>query len=245
MNRFSVFMLLLLSVFVLNMCKSTEKISETIIYINKDAEEGKGQLSVNLIKGEFYNHPTFVIWEEDMDGNYLKTIFITKSYASGIYGHEMIGDSVWRNTSGTSIQPAALPYWTFKKGKINDKDFVPTPDNPFVDAYSGATPSQNFKFETGSNTGKDSYRVLLEINQTADWNNYWTNNKYPDNTAYKHSAQPSIIYAVTINTEDTIFYMNPIGHGDPKGETGKLFTNLSTLTSVKEILESVKVEITQ
>jgi hypothetical protein len=84
---------------------------------------------------------------------------------------------------------------------------------------------------------------LLEINQSWDWNQYWTNNKYPDNAAYKHSAQPSLIYAVTINSADSIYYMNPIGHGDPKGESGNLFTNIGTLSSAKEIFESIKIEI--
>lgn len=245
MRRYQFIILLFVTAFFLNMCKTTEQNLEPIVIKNTSIEQSSDLMSISIIKGEYYNHPTFVIWKEDMNGEYLKTIFITKSYASGIYGHEMVGDSVWRNVSGTSIQPAALPYWTFKKGKINDKTYVPNPENPFVDAYTGATPKQNFKFETGSSLSKDSYRILLEINQTADWNNYWTNNKYPYSPAYKHSAQPSIIYAVTVNTEASVFYMNPIGHGDPKGETGKLFTDLSTLTTVKEILASVKVELNQ
>lgn len=240
----SIFILFsIVSVFVLNNCRTSEKAAETIVVNNTFQEIGSDKMTINLERGEYYNHPTFVIWKEDMSGKYLETVFITKSYASGIYGYEMVGDSVWRNISGTSIQPAALPYWTYKKGKINDKTYVPNPDNPFVDAYTGATPKQNFKFETGSKSTIGSYRILFEINQTADWNHYWTNNKYPDSPAYKHSAQPSIIYAVTVNEEDAVFYMNPIGHGDPKGETGKLFTDLSTLTTVKEILNSVKIEI--
>jgi len=242
MKRFSIFLCLVFSIVYLSSCKTTVQTPETIVY--KDSTKGQevNQLTIEMIKGESYNHPTFVIWKEDMNGNYIETIFITKSYASGIYGHEMIGDSVWRSTSGSSNQPAALPYWTYKKGKIDDKAYVPTPDNPFVDAYTGATPSQNFKFETGVNSSENSYRILFEINQTADWNHYWTNNKFPDSPAYKNSAQPSIIYAVSINSNDSEFYMNPIGHGDPKGESGKLFTDLSTLTTVKEILASVKIE---
>lgn len=243
MKRYQFIIFLLLTAFVFNMCKTTEESIETIVYKNTSQGQSGDQMSIRIIMGESYNHPTFVIWKEDMNANYVETIFITKSYASGIYGHEMIGDSVWRSTSGTSIQPAALPYWTFKKGKINNTTYVPTPDHPFVDGYSGATPTHNFKFEAGTNSTENSYRILLEINQTADWNKYWTNNKYPDNPAYKHSAQPSIIYAVTIIQDDSSFYMNPIGHGDPKGETGKLFTDLSTLTTVKEILASVKIEI--
>lgn len=28
------------------------------------------------------------------------------------------------------------------------------------------------------------YQVFLEVNQTWDWNEYWTNNKYPDDFDY-------------------------------------------------------------
>ena len=244
MKYYTAFLITVISVFALNNCKTSENTGDTIV-VEKDPNlsEASSQVVISLTKGKSFNHPTFVIWEEDMEGNYKRTLYITKSYASGIFGHEMVGDSIWLNKAGSSYQPAALPYWTHRKGLIENKYSIPTPDHPFVDAYTGATPKQNFKFETESNSSEDSYRILLEINQTADWNHYWTNNKYPDNPAYKHSAQPSIIYAVTVNEEDAVFYMNPIGHGDPKGETGKLFTDLSTLTTVKEILNSVKIEI--
>jgi len=46
-----------------------------------------------------------------------------------------------------------------------------------------------------------SFRVLLEVNQPWDWNAYWNNDKYLDEPDYKTSAQPSVVYAVTINLE--------------------------------------------
>jgi hypothetical protein len=244
MKYYTTFFIVFISVLGLNSCKPSEKTSTNVLVV-KDSKlsDSKDQLIISLFKGESFNHPTYVIWAEDLEGNYLKTIFITKSYASGIFGHEMVGDSIWLNKAGASYQPAALPYWTHKKGLIDNKYLVPTPEHPYVDAYTGATPNENFQFETAANGKKSSYRLLLEVNQTWDWNPYWTNNKYPDNPAYKHSAQPSVIYAVTFNQEDTVFYLNPIGHGDPKGENGKLFTNLQTITTAKEIFKSVKAEI--
>ncbi len=200
-------------------------------------------LEIFLAKGENYNYPTFVIWVEDMHGNFIKTLFITQSYATGIFGHEMVGDSMWLNKPGPSYQPAALPYWTFKKGKINNKTYVPTSKNPYVDGYTGETPIKDFKFKTAVDINNGKYRVLLEVNQTWDWNKYWTNNKYPKNDAYKHSAQPSLIYAVTITDDSDVFYLNPIGHGDPKGKSGKLYTNISTLTTAKNIFKSIKIKL--
>lgn len=244
MKYYTTFLITVISVFALNNCKTTENTGDTIVIAKDPNLSGaSSQMVLNLTKGKSFNHPTFVIWEEDMDGNYKRTLYITKSYASGIFGYEMVGDSIWMNKAGSSYQPAALPYWTHRKGLIENKYTIPTPEHPFVDAYTGATPDENFQFETKANTKETQYRILLEVNQTWDWNTYWTNNKYPNSPAYKHSAQPSVIYAVVINKEDSTFYLNPIGHGDPKGESGKLFTNINTLTTAKEIFNSVIAEI--
>jgi hypothetical protein len=194
------------------------------------------ELCISFEKGNGFNHPTFVVWLETLEGQYIKTLLVTKSYASGIFNYKMQGDTIWRNEAGESIQPAALPYWTSKIGN------VPTKAKPFVDAYTAATPKSDFKYNT-IKPKADAYRILVEVNQTWDWNKYWTNNKYPDSDAYKHSAQPSVIYAVNINNSDKTYYLNPIGHGDPKGETGKLFTDLSSLTSAKQIFSEIKVII--
>ena len=224
-------------------CKLTQKAQETITYTDDSSMNNGHPMQFDLIKGEGFNHPTYAIWLENMDGDYIKTIFITQSYASGIFGHEMVGDSVWLKTTGASYQPAALPYWTYKKGLIDGDQLIPTPDHPFVDGYTGATVQQDFQFNTSSINVQEPYRILLEVNQPWDWNKFWNNGKYPDSEAYKHSAQPSIIYAVMINTEESLYYFNPIGHGDPKGESGKLFTNLTTMTSAKEIFKYISVKL--
>lgn len=237
-----IYLALFLIIFAFLSCKTTEKTSDLKIYRDSLVLESSDNIQINVEKGKSFNHPTFVIWKEDMDGNFLETIFITKSYASGIFGHQLIGDTMWMPNEGASYQPAALPFWTNKKGLIDGEYLVPTPQHPYVDAISGATPINNFQIiSSDKNQGK--YRILLEVNQTWDWNNYWTNNKYPENNAYKHSAQPSIIYAVTINENDSIYFMNPIGHGDPKGETGNLFTDISTLSTAKDIFKTIKISI--
>jgi hypothetical protein len=224
-------------------CKTTEKAAEVVVYRDSTLMEASDQRTIHFKKGKSYNHPTFVIWEEEMNGTYLRTLFITQSYATGKFGYRMVGDSIWLDQPGDSHQPAALPYWTHKKGPIVGNQLVPTQEHPFVDAYTGATPSHDFQFQTGLSSSEGPIRIVLEVNQAWDWNRYWVNNKYPDSPAYKHSAQPSIIYAEVINPMDSVFYLNPIGHGDPKGESGKLFTDLSTLTTAKEIFESIIIKI--
>ena len=244
MKILTIFFAIFTSTLIISSCNVTKNTSDIVIYTDNNDQNG-GKLAISLIKGKSFNHPSYVIWMEDNCGNYLKTLFITKSYASGIFGHQMVGDSLWLKTSGASYQPAALPFWTYRKGLINGKSYIPEPENPFVDAYTGATPKSDFRFETSTRANYKQYKILLEVNQAWDWNQYWTNDKYPDNAAYKHSAQPSVVYEVAINDENKEFYLNPVGHGDPKGETGTLYSNLSTLTSAKDIFNYIKLEISK
>lgn len=237
-SKFVFFIIILPLIFIISSCKTTKSIAKVDV-ISNTFSGGTENVTIEFLKGPSFNHPTYVVWMEDNCGNYIRTLFITKSYASGIFGRQMVGDTLWLKKSGQSYQPAALPYWTYKKGLINGKSYVPTPDNQFIDAYSGATSLNDFKFETSVTSILSDYRILVEVNQAWDWNQYWTNNKYPDNHAYKHSAQPSLIYEARINPEENEIYFNVIGHGDPKGETGKLYSNVKSVTS--QIFKSIKI----
>lgn len=221
-------------------CKTTEQKYKYDNYTAVLLRDKNEALTMIFTKGKAFNHPTLVIWAEDLEGNYLKTLYITKSYASGIFNYKMIGDSIWQKDAGPSNQPAALPYWSHKKSQNRNAPIVPSADHPFVDAYTSATPKRDFNFQT-KNLDLDQYRLLVEVNQTWDWNSYWTNNKYPDSRAYRHSAQPSIVYADTINNKDSEFILKPIGHGDPTGKTGELYLDLSTLSTAKDIFFSIEV----
>jgi hypothetical protein len=224
-------------------CKTIEKTTEITEYQDSLVITPSVPLEISFLKGDSYNHPTFVIWEETMDGTYQKTLFITESYARGIFDYQMIGDSVWMNKSGSSYQPAALPYWTYKKGPLPNQELVPTTDFPYVDAYTGETPKGDFTYKTGIESVNSERKIMVEVNQAWDWNRYWTNNKFPDSPAYKHSAQPSVIYSGTITGTDTVVNLSPVGHGDPTGKSGELFKDLSTLTTAKEIFKSIKIKI--
>ncbi|MCK7540183.1 MAG: hypothetical protein MZV63_59435 [Marinilabiliales bacterium] len=41
--------------------------------------------------------------------------------------------------------PQTLPYWSHKRGiRASDGLYMPDPENPVADAYSGATPTTSF-----------------------------------------------------------------------------------------------------
>jgi hypothetical protein len=85
----------------------------------------------------------------------------------------------------------------------------------------------------------------MEINQSWDWNEFWHNNKYPEDKEYKTSSQPAVVYEATINTnkpgEEILF--KPVGHSHYAGRDGKLYTELNTLTSALNIVKKCTVKV--
>ena len=204
-------------------------------------------LQLHFEAGEAHNHPSFAVWVEDLQGNFIQTLFVTKSVGTGIYPYKPAGDLKWEKGPGRAYRPAALPYWFHKR---DDREpgsaAVPTADNPVPDAYTGATPKQNFNLAVRTDEPlKGKVRVLLEVNQPWDVNDFWTNAKHPENTQYLTSCQPAVIYAVTIDLANPMdaWYLNPIGHSHPYGADGKLYTNLSTLTTALDIFSQIKFEV--
>jgi len=219
--------------------------SVAVIHSNID---GKGTaLSLEFHKGPAHNHPSFAIWLEDLEGNFIQTLFVTKYVATGIYGHGELESGRWKPEPGRAVRPATLPYWSHKRGQQTGRvPDLPSPENPVPDAISGATPSADFVLKTNSDkTLPAKFRVLLEINQAWDSNRFWSNNKFPGDNDYLTSLQPAVVYAVTVDLDSEIpeYYLNPVGHSHWSGKDGQLYTDLSTLTTALHIAEKIVVKI--
>lgn len=202
-------------------------------------------LEIDFAKGPAHNHPTFAIWLEDMDQNYIRTLFVTKSIATGIFGHGPIQKEIWDNKPGPQKRPATLPYWLHKRSGALNLPLLPDSAHPVLDGYTGATPISDFVIKTGiPETLPRKIRVLMEINQPWDWNEYWTNSLY-DDPDYRTSCQPSLIYAASIDLDnpEPEYYLNPIGHGQFAGKDGMLYTDLRTMTTALRIIDHVAIKL--
>lgn len=207
---------------------------------------GEGQqISIEFTKGKSFNHPIIAIWLEDENGQFIQTLYVSESIGKGVFLHGDLSSGRWM--PGEIRRPAAIPYWAHRRNiRASDGLFIPDSKNPVPDAYTGPTPTGNFIMTTNLDrqiTGK--YTVYLEINQTWDWNEYWTNNKYPDDEEYKTSCQPALVYRVDINPDDPRqeYEMKVIGHSHYSGKTGELFTDLSTITTALSIAENIRVKL--
>ncbi|MBL7113875.1 MAG: hypothetical protein ISS19_18195 [Bacteroidales bacterium] len=238
--------LIFITLLMLISCKSS-KIVMYDDYQSIIANAGKEGPAITLEfkKGKEHNHPSFVLWAEDMDGNYIQTLFITESLGTGVFGHGDASTGKWM--PGEIRRPAAIPYWAHKRGiTAEDGLYMPSGKNPVPDAYTGATPAGSFEVTTRFDEDPPArFKILFEINQTWDWNEYWTNNKYPDDDEYKTSCQPALVYAaeIDLNNRQSSYPMKVIGHSHYSGKTGELFTDLSTITTALDIGESITIKI--
>lgn len=203
------------------------------------------ELTIQITPGKAHNHPSFAIWIESLEGEFLQTLFVTKSVGTGFYGHGKLDEEKWDKGAGPQSRPASLPYWLHKRLPASAEFYLPTPDNPVPDAYTGATPQGASEIQTRADQSlPQQVKVMMEVNQPWDWNDFWFNTKY-DDADYRTSCQPSLIYYVVVDFEKKTqtWYMNPIGHGHYAGKDGGLYTDLSTLTTAKDIFSSIRITL--
>jgi hypothetical protein len=238
--------ILILAIF-LSSCASQQNFSDTTETISTFPETINTNLEFELTVGKNHNHPSFAFWVEDLEGNYIETLYVSQYFATGFFGRSEIEPGKWKNESGEVRRPATLPYWAHKRNvKASDGLYAPSPDTAVPDALTGATPKGNFTLKTGTKIkGSQKYRVLFEVNQPWDSNDFWTNDKFPDDLNYKTSLQPALVYAVTVdpNSAEKVYYLNPIGHSHYSGNDGELYTDLTTITTAKEIFGKVMLTI--
>jgi len=237
---------LLIGILMLSVCSFAQHNTETYV----EQSYGKGNngslITIKFEKGKEHNHPLFAIWLADENGKYIQTLYVSQSIGKGIFRH-VNHDSYKHWESGEIQRPAALPYWAHQRNIKNEfGTFNPTPRQPVVDAYTGATPSSSFilKCETEKKL-RGKYKIMLELNQSWDWNEYWTNDKFPNDKEYKTSSQPALVYSVDIDLNNLApeYLMKPIGHSHYSGANGELDSDLSTITTALQIAKSISVKI--
>lgn len=207
---------------------------------------GKGtQIEVEMLRGEGHNHPLMAIWVEDEQGNFLQTLYVAESIGKGVFQHGDASRGFWK--PGPIQRPAALPRWSHQRGiKSENGLYLPTPTSPIADAYTGPTPGKSFVLHTRlDKPGIRQFRVLFEINQTWDWNEYWTNNKFPEDEEYKTSCQPAVVYFTSIDLDNPKeqYVMEILGRSHHSGASGELFTDLETMTTALHIADEIVVRI--
>jgi hypothetical protein len=247
MNRIIIFILIVL---ITEACttgtlKNKNQVPEEKTLLSSNTSGEGPEIIVDFSKGESFYYPLFAIWLEDMDGKYIQTLYVAKSVATGVFQYAKQENNKW--ITAAKRAPQTLPYWAHKRGvKATDGLYMPDSQTSVPDAYTGATPVTGFILTSHADAAlPEKYKVMMEINQNWDWNEYWTNDKYPDDENYKWSCQPAVVYEAVIDSKSMkdSYILEPVGYSHYSGKTGELFTDLSTLTTALQIADSVIVRV--
>ena len=217
-------------------------IDESVALIETKADDRGKTITVEVVQGPQFKDPLIVIWLENEKGGFLQTLYVSKSFATGVFRYGVMEEGKWKK--GLRRHPSALPYFCHKFGnRTLDGIYLPTEDNPVPDAVSGATPTGSFTLKAKSAIVLKRYKILLEINQPWDFNSFWFNDKYSGDIEFQISGQPALVYAADIDTKNSTkeFILKPIGHSSYNGSHGLLNIDTSTLTTALQMLEEVKV----
>jgi len=230
---------------------------DNITIITKENIVGQ-EIKIKVTKGAKYEHklkiinwlpfirvtnqPQIAIWIEDLDGKYLETLYVTHKVAK----------QDWKKAPSdpTPIEeirrPASLPHWAHQRGvKYEDGLYLPTRDKPLVDAITSATPINSFELESKIKAEREQVIVKAEVNHSSDFNDFYhkhlnSNSEYYGGGIWG-SGQPAVLYAKKINLtgNEQKYSLEMIGHSSPSGENGKVYSDISKLTTAKRIVEDI------
>ncbi len=241
-QRIFLFLAIIIVIFAVYKIVDTIKLNKTSNIIMTSKSEGKS-LTISIAKGEQYLHkfqvnsfiniktpPQFAVWIENLNGNYVETLYATS---------KIVNESWGKATDGGSKRREALPYWTHKRS--NNK--IST------DAVSSATPKGSSIIETKINEKQGKYIICAEVNMSTDFNEYYPKNAVIGGQNYSGGAlgsgQPALVYSANIdlNSKNRVYELKLNGHSSPDGNDGKLYEDLSKLTTAKSIIKNITVNV--
>jgi hypothetical protein len=118
-----------------------------------------------------------------------------------------------------------------------------------LDGYTGATLLNNYLLSSSlKNPQSGKYTVFLEINQSFDFNDYYSSDRFPNDKIYSgdgFSAQPSVVYQAQIDFDSStqLYPMTLVGHGHHSGQNGEIDINTENLTTALAIVDRIIVDI--
>ena len=248
--------------------KSSDSIQFTYTRVDKTETGASGnKLTIDLRKGIYFHWPQYAIWLETLDGELIQPLYVTEKLARNQFSNKAIPrdkNQVFTSdpfssksidiekiftfeshpeTANQRMRPESLPVFLHKLGSQTNTG------NKAIDAYSGATILNNFLLSTRTTESlPDRYKVRFEINQSFDFNEFYSSNRFPDDPVYSgngYSAQPSVIYEAIIDNRSTQHYypMTLIGHGHYSGQNGQIYNDMQNLTTALQIVDRIIVEV--
>lgn len=206
-----------------------------------------GTLTISLTPGNHWNHsfkmglftihttPQYAIWLSDSSGSYLETVAVTeKSAASKFSGAKK------------RSRPEALPVWAHARGVKNSHGtYMPTRKTALPDAVTAASAQEelSIKYEIPDSLSGKKLKLFLEVNGSMDFNEFYNEKAEESDPGFNNAVngQPSLIYEISLEENMNTTPLTLTGHGEAAGRDGVIRSDLSQITTAKELLHSATV----
>lgn len=229
--------------------------------------------TIEFRKGPFFMWPQYAIWLETMDGQFIQPLYVTSKLAGNNFANKVtrkdpqrvftdnpfatgedeneIFEYQWDAASKDErARPESLPVFLHALGVRSAAGAIALGAlMPKLDGYAGATMTDNFLLTTTA-LGElpDQYRIRFEINQSFDFNEYYSSDRFPDDEIYSgngYSAQPSVIYEAVVDRTDKqpLYLLKLVGHGHHSGKDGEINPDTSKLTTARQLVDRIIVEL--
>ena len=179
------------------------------------------EVNVVIGTGEHWKtkmNPQCAVWLEDTDGNYLRTLYVTRR----------VSKRSWIFAPPTG-RLEALPVWSHAANHDGGKSMA---DNGELDAVTSATPNADIVFT--AEIGDKECIIKAEFNTSFDYNNFYTKKNSRIN------GQPYAVYEAKIpRGMDGEIRLLLAGCGSPNGTDGKISGDISKLTTAKHIVKKI------
>ena len=217
-------------------------------------EYGQGDLKILVEQGEHWLHdfplflgikkknaPQIAIWVEDMQGKYLSTLYVTHKVAT----------QSWIGSKGNP-RKEALPHWRW--AQVADGVSGATPNGgidikPIADGITGATPRGSFDVKLRPTELLKQFVIKIELNHSTDFNDHYLETAKEGEPNYsggkEGSGQPAVVYAATVDLQSgaTSFDAVLLGHSSPDGTSGRIYPDVSKLTTALKIVERITINV--
>ena len=237
MKRFIKIFLLLMEVGILNGCMMNKLHPEKTILNLHIPSRGKA-VRIDILKGEeasalmkagpfrFNILPQIVIWAEDETGHLLQTLYITGADYKKMR-------HAGKSKEGKQFYRECFPLWAFRLEAAGGT--LPSKDNPYPDTVTSATPHGDFSLLTGWETDLNPTRLFLEINQSADENAFFSEEKND------WAGQPALVYSCEIPVSGHTVTMELAGHSGLMGSKPALYPDLTGFDTALYQIREIKV----
>ena len=190
------------------------------------------EITISVGAGENWkgrHSPQFAVWLEDMEGNYIKTLYVTAKASKKSW--------IFAPKRG---RPESLPVWYHASKQDTRKGKEAQKANNFLglDAVTSATPKGGIIFN--QEIEDTDCIIKAEFNVSFDYNNFYTKKNSSDN------GQPSLVYQAEIRKgESEEVKLTFAGSGSLDGSDGLIHRDTEGITTASSIVKITRVTFPQ